>query len=402
MAPDSRERRIVRPFLLWKSLEGPGENAGGTCNVSREAVETFELRHPRGTTRHFYGAGALAAGWAALAPELSGRTLFAVSSRPILDLHGARLEPARRLARSFHLFEVPDGEAAKSAAEAERLWRRMTSAGGKRDSRVIAFGGGSVGDLAGFAAGTFLRGVAWIQVPTTLLAQVDAAVGGKTAIDLAEAKNAVGIFHHPLAVVADADLLATLGPQHVRAGLVEAIKTAAVADARLFDLVEARLDRLLAGEPGALAEVAAGAARAKAALVESDPEEAGARKLLNLGHTLGHAIEAETGYVAISHGDAVAHGLRFALRLSLAAGGDPAFAGRLGRLLERLAVPALPPLGAEALLARVALDKKAREDGLAWVLVDGPGRGRIAATLSPGLVRRELESWLGGPPPDSL
>lgn len=371
--------------------------------MSRDAVETFELRHPRGATRHFYGAGALVAGWAALAPELSGRTVFAVSARRILELHGARLEPVRRFARSFDLFEVPDGEAAKSAAEAERLWRGMASAGGKRDSRVIAFGGGSVGDLAGFVAGTFLRGVAWIQVPTTLLAQVDAAVGGKTAIDLAEAKNAVGLFHHPLAVVADTELLATLSPDHLRAGLVEAIKTAAVADAGLLDLLEVQLDALLGGDPVALAGVAARAARAKAALVEIDPEEAGARKLLNLGHTLGHAIEAEIGYGAIAHGDAVAHGLRFALRLTRAAGGDAAFSDRLDRLLDRLAVPALPRLGIDALLARVARDKKAREDGLSWVLADAPGRGRIAARLSPELVRRELESWLGAAPPgDSL
>jgi 3-dehydroquinate synthase len=267
---------------------------------------------------------------------------------------------------------------------------------------VIAFGGGSVGDLAGFAAGTFLRGVAWIQVPTTLLAQVDAAVGGKTAIDLAEAKNAVGLFHHPLAVVADAELLVTLSGDHLRAGLVEAVKTAAVADEALFVRIEARLDRLLAGDPDALGAVAAGGARAKAALVETDPEEAGERKLLNFGHTLGHAIEAEMGYGAIAHGDAVAHGMRFALRLSTATGADAAFAGRVGLLLDRLAVPALPRLEVDALLARVARDKKAREDALSWVLTGAPGRGRVEARLSPELVRRELRRFLGAGPGESL
>jgi len=362
--------------------------------VSRDTVETFELRHPRGTTRHFYGAGALGAGWAALAPELSGRTVFAISARPILDLHGARLEAARRLAREFRILEVPDGEPAKCAREAELLWRAMSRGGGRRDSVVIAFGGGSVGDLAGFVAGAFLRGVAWLQVPTTLLAQVDAAVGGKTAIDLEEAKNAVGLFHHPLAVLADPEPLATLAPAHLRSGLIEAIKTAAVLDARLLERIEGGLDRLLGGEAGELAAVAAGAARAKAALVEADPEEAGARMLLNFGHTLGHALEAEIGYGAIAHGDAVAHGMRFALRLSRTSGGDPRFGERLDRVLDRLAVPALPRVSADALLARIARDKKARADGLRWVLCDGAGRGRIEAGLPAETVRVELAAFL--------
>lgn len=359
----------------------------------------FGLRHPRGETLHAYGLGALERGLAALAPSLSGRALFAVSSRPILDLHGPRLETAASgLGGSWRVLEVTDGEPAKSVAEAERLWRQLVLAGGRRDSVLIAFGGGSVGDLAGWVAASFLRGVEWLQVPTTLLAQVDAAVGGKTAIDLPEAKNAVGAFHHPMGVVAEAGLLATLPRAELRSGLVEAIKTAALLDLELLERIERDLERLLAGDPETLAPVASSAARAKAALVERDPEESGERRLLNLGHTLGHALEAEIGYGAIAHGDAVAHGLRFALRLSVAEGGDAAFAGRLERLLGRLGVPALPQPGkldVDRLLERVGRDKKARAGGLGWVLVAGPGRGRLDVRLSAERLRGEIDAWLG-------
>jgi 3-dehydroquinate synthase len=359
----------------------------------------FGLRHPRGETRHLYGAGALEGGLAELAPALAGRALFAISSRPVLDLHGARLEAAAAPLGGFaRVLEVADGERAKSVAEAERLWRELARAGGRRDSALLAFGGGSVGDLAGWVAASFLRGVEWLQVPTTLLAQVDAAVGGKTAIDLPEAKNAVGAFHHPLAVIADAGWLATLPRAELRSGLVEAVKTAALLDLALLARLEGDLDRLLAGEPEALAPVAAAAARAKAALVARDPEEAGERRLLNLGHTLGHALEAEIGYGAIAHGDAVAHGLRFALRLSVAGGGDAAFAARVERLLGRLGVPPLPPAGAldvGRLIERIGRDKKARAGGVGWVLVDGPGRGRVDVRLDAGRLRAELDAWLG-------
>lgn len=359
----------------------------------------FELRHDRGVTRHRFGAGVLASSADLLGPILAGRRVFAVSSAPVLALHRERLEALSALAAGFELLEVPDGEAAKTVEEAGRLWRRLAAGGGKRDSVVVAFGGGSVGDLAGFAAGAFLRGVDWIQLPTTLLAQLDAAIGGKTAVDLPEAKNSVGLFHHPRAVVADVELLATLPPAAVRAGLVEAVKTAALLDPELFARIEGDLDRLRAGEAAALAPVAAATARRKAELVESDPREAGDRALLNLGHTVGHALEAEIGYGRIAHGDAVAHGLRFALRLSVAAGGDREFAARLGRLLDRLEVPALPAgLAPAALVARLGRDKKASERGLAWVLLDGPGRGRLERGLPEARIEPELARWLAGDP----
>ncbi len=365
-------------------------------------LESFDLAHPGGVTRHLVGAGALEAAAGALAAELAGRDLFALSSRPILDLHGDRLERFLAAGERQRILEVPDGEAAKTVAQADRVWRELSRSGGRRDSRIVAFGGGSVGDLAGFVAGAFLRGVGWLQLPTTLLAQVDASIGGKTAVDLPEAKNAVGLFHHPVAVVADTDLLATLPRVERRSGLVEAIKTAALLAPDLLDRIERDLERLLDGDPEVLAPVVAATAKAKADLVASDPDESGPRRLLNFGHTLGHAIEAELGYGSIAHGDAVAHGIRFALRLSVREGGDPEFARRLGGLLDRLGVPPLPSLGADALLRRVGRDKKATAAGVAWVVARGPGRGGVVSGLAREALRADLESWLGSRGPDSL
>ena len=364
-------------------------------------IERFELPHPRGSTPHLYGEGAIAAGVAELGPRLAGGSLFVVSARPILDLHASALEPLRDAAATCEVIEVADGEAAKSVDEAERLWRRLSRGGGRRDSIVAAFGGGSVCDLAGFCAGTFLRGVSWIAMPSTLLAQVDAAIGGKTAIDLAEAKNAVGLFHHPHAVLAEPGLLSTLPGVERRSGLVEAIKVGAVVDRELFALLERSIERLLAGDVRALAAVAAAAARAKARLVGADPEEAGARQLLNFGHTLGHALEAEVGYGRIAHGDAVAHGMRFALALSRAAGLTATGAERLQALLDRLGVPGLPALDAARLVTRISRDKKARAEGVGWVLMTGLGEGRFGVLRPPEEVAERLEEFLlarGEPP----
>ena len=360
--------------------------------MSAVELDRFELPHARGVTRHVYGPGAIAAGAAQMEGHLAARSLFLFAVRPVLELHAGELEAVRQRAGRFEVVEIPDGEAAKTIAVAESVWRRLLTAGGLRDSLVAAFGGGSVSDLAGFVAGAFLRGVDWIGIPTTLLAQVDAAVGGKTGVDLPEAKNAVGLFHHPLAVWAEPALLRTLPGEQVRSGLVEVIKVGAILDPGLFDTVERELDALRSADPARLAPVVASAARAKAALVASDPDEQGPRKLLNFGHTLGHALEAEIGYGEIAHGDAVAHGLRFALELSDGRG-DDAFAARLRTLLDRLGVPPLPELDAGRLLERIARDKKARHDGVDWILLAGAGRGEVER-LPPEEVERRLLDFL--------
>ncbi len=360
------------------------------------------LRHPQGETTIVVGAGALAAAEERLAAWLDGRTVFLVTTPRVALLHGARLGWVdRRCARRVTL-EVPDGEAAKTLDEAGRLWLEMLAAGGKRDSRVIALGGGSVCDLAGFAAGCFLRGVEVVHAPTTLLAQADAAIGGKTGVDLPAGKNTVGLFHHPAAVIADVEVLGTLPRRELAAGLVEAAKMALVLDPALFARLEDRLDALLAADPDELAPVVAAAAAAKAAVVERDPAEGDYRRVLNLGHTVGHAIEAALGYGGgLLHGEAVAYGLLFALRLAVGRGLEPATAERMRALLARLGpapLPAADPrLAPAALLAFVQRDKKAREGGIDWVLPTALGGFEITREIGLDAVAAELEGFLGDP-----
>jgi 3-dehydroquinate synthetase len=325
-------------------------------------VERLHLRHPGGVTAVWAGSGALDAARPELAGWVAGRTLFVVSTPRVLALHGRRLAPLRDAAARLHLLQVPEGEAAKSPAVAERLWNEMLLAGGKRDSRLAAFGGGSAGDLGGFVAGCFLR----------------------------------GMFLHPAWVVCDTDLLATLPREELRSGLVEVIKAAALLDPPLLAAVESGLERLLAGDPAALAPVVAAAAAAKIAIVERDPDERGDRRLLNFGHTLGHAIESACGYQGLRHGEAVAYGMLFALRLARRRGLEEAAARRLAVLLGRLELPPLPPLAPAELLARMARDKKARErGGLVWVLPAGIGEG-TAETLVEGVPWDEVEAELRG------
>ncbi|HEX9670789.1 MAG TPA: 3-dehydroquinate synthase family protein [Thermoanaerobaculia bacterium] len=363
------------------------------------------LRHPAGETPVLVGSGALAKGAGELATWLAGRTVFLLSTPRVLDLHGTRLEPLWRAAGRWDVLAVEEGEAAKTPATAERLWSEMIAAGGKRDSRLLAFGGGSAGDLGGFVAGCFLRGIAYAQLPTTLLAQVDAALGGKTGVDLPGGKNTVGLFHHPDFVLADTAVLATLPRAELCSGLVEVVKMGALLDAGLFAAVETDLDRLLAGDSAALTPVVARAAAAKIGVVERDPAERDERRLLNYGHTLGHAIEAALGYAGLRHGEAVAYGILFALRLAErldgAAVGAPPLpaeaAARTRALLARLGLPPLPPLDPDVLLPLLARDKKAREDGLAWVLPAALGSGRIVEEVPPEEVRGALVPFLADP-----
>lgn len=377
---------------------GAGAEAPETPEMP-EMPETWRLalRHPAGVTPILAGASALAAARPELAAWLAGRALFVVSTPRVLAQHGVHLEPLRAAAARSAVLAVAEGEAAKAPATAERLWNEMLAGGGKRDSRLLAFGGGSVGDLAGFVAGCFLRGIAYAQLPTTLLAQVDAALGGKTAVDLPGGKNTVGLFHQPAFVVCDTSLLATLPREELRSGLVEVIKMAALLDPALLDRVDRALPALLAGDRDALGPVVAAAAAAKIRVVEADPDEHGERRLLNFGHTLGHAIESACGYAGPRHGEAVAYGILFALRLALRRGLDPAAAGRIAGLLARLSLPPLPPLDAEDLAARMARDKKATERGLVWVLPAALGQGRIVEDLAWGEVLPELRSFLRDP-----
>ena len=357
----------------------------------------LRLHHPHGTTPVIVGEDALSSVLPELEDWLAGRTAFVASTPRVLALHGERLDVLCRAAAKWVILEVEEGEAAKTVLTAERLWNEMLAAGGKRDSRLLAFGGGSVGDLGGFAAGCFLRGIAFAQIPTTLLAQVDAAIGGKTGVDLPGGKNTVGLFHHPWMVVCDTAVLPTLPREELRSGLVEVIKMAALLDPDLFALVEQRLKTLLRGDPAALGPVVAAAAAAKIAVVERDPAEHGDRRLLNFGHTLGHAIEASCHYSGLRHGEAVGYGILFALRLALRRGLAAEDAKRIHVLVRRLGLPPLPELEPGDLMAVMARDKKARESGLVWVLPRRLGEGWMADGIPADEVLTELGSFLRDP-----
>jgi 3-dehydroquinate synthase len=363
------------------------------------------VEHATGSYPVLVGEGALAAAQddSVVRQLLQDRAAFVVSSREIFALHGERLDSLLGPTASRQRLEVADGEAAKCSAELVRLWEAMLAGGGKRDSVVVAFGGGSIGDLAGFAAGTFLRGVDLLQVPTTLLAQVDSSVGGKTGIDLPAAKNSVGAFVQPGAVVADTSLLETLPPAELRSGFVETVKMAALLDGELF----ARIEREAEAGGALLAEtfpwLVAGSVEMKAAVVQADPFERGPRKLLNFGHTFAHALETATGYEALRHGEAVAYGLLFALELAAElrdAGETPSLladdlAPRLTALLTGLDLPPLPELAVGDVLAAMRRDKKARQAGLTWVLPERLGRGVLVEGVAWERVDRLAERFLG-------
>jgi 3-dehydroquinate synthase len=343
------------------------------------------------------GAGALTEAAGRLGRWLDGRAVFALSDRRVRRLHGGLLEQLAERAGRWRWLTVASGETAKDLATAEDLWQRLLAAGGKRDSRILALGGGSIGDLAGFVAGCFLRGVEYVQLPTTLLAQVDAAVGGKTAVNLPGAKNSVGLFHHPSLVVADTECLTTLPGRELRSGLAEVVKMAALLDTRLLALLERQWERLVEADPEALAPVVAAAVRAKATVVVADPAEAGERRLLNFGHTLGHALEAALGYRKLRHGEAVAYGMLFALRLARRRGLAAKDGDRLRALIRRLGLPALPAVDRAQLLAAMARDKKARESGLCWVLPEALGSGRMVDDVAAAELRAELGAFLSDP-----
>lgn len=354
----------------------------------------LRLRHPGGETPIVVGDGVLSDATAGLVDWVAGRRIFVISSAPILELHAGALEPLSRRAAHWQVLEVQDGEEAKSVGVVADLWDRLLGSGAKRDSRVIAFGGGSIGDLAGFAAGCYMRGLDYVQLPTTLLAQVDAAIGGKTAINLAGAKNSVGLFKHPDLVVADTGLLGTLPLEELRSGMIEVVKMAILSDPQLYSVLETELDELLGGDSAQLAPVVAAAARGKVEIVEKDPTEKGERMLLNLGHTLGHAVEAALDYHTLRHGEAVGYGILFAVRLGARRGLPTAAASRIAGLIERFELPPLPALDPEALLRRIGRDKKVGEDAWRWVLPLDVGQCEIVRDLDASDVRRELEAFL--------
>ena len=322
---------------------------------------------------------------ALLARSLRGRDVMLVSDRNVAPLYADRVAAALQAARpeaQVHRHVLPAGEAAKTLAHFAEVTTALAEARMRRDATLFALGGGVIGDLAGFAAACWMRGIDCVQLPTTLLAMVDSSVGGKTAVDLPQGKNLVGAFHPPRAVIADTAALRTLPPRELRAGLAEVVKYGALGDADFLDWLDGHADALLAMDDAALAEAIARSCAHKAAIVARDPFEHGERALLNLGHTFGHAIETEQGYDGLNHGEAVAVGMVLAAQLSEVLGLAPAAdTARLRALLQRLGLPVALPSGLDPdrLLAHMRLDKKAQADGLRFIVWDGIGRARVLA-----------------------
>jgi 3-dehydroquinate synthase len=315
--------------------------------------------------------------------EQAGQRLFSPSGRFVLvscAAARAAADTVRRVLDGRLLADIPldDREEAKSLAGVLGIADRALAAGLRRDDAVVAVGGGVVSDVAGFAAAILLRGVAWNAIPTTSGAMADAAIGGKTGVDHPAGKNLLGAFHPPRVVLIDPRALVTLPDRDFRAGLVEAFKAAWIADAPLAARAAASLERILAREESPLLDLLAGAARVKAAIVASDPREGGRRRLLNFGHTLGHALEAAGGYRTLRHGEAVAWGIAAALEISRRRCGltEPD-AAAVREVLSRLGPFPEPVRDGATLLPFLERDKKSTAQGMAGVLLESVGRPRI-------------------------
>jgi 3-dehydroquinate synthase len=315
-----------------------------------------------------------------LRPLAAGRMVAVVTDSHVVDLHAAKVCAAlREVAASLVQVVLPAGEANKGFEALNLIFDAMLQARFDRGSLVVAVGGGVVGDMAGFAAAVYQRGIDFVQVPTTLLAQVDSSVGGKTGINHPLGKNMIGAFHQPRSVLIDVDTLQTLPPRELSAGLAEVIKHGAIADAAYFDEVARDLARLRARDPAALTAAIARSCEIKASVVERDEREGGLRAILNFGHTFGHAIEAGMGYGEWLHGEAVGAGMVMATDLSVRLG--LIAPDVLQRLRETVAQAGLPVTGpnwpAQRYIELMSVDKKAEQGTPKFVLLERLGAARV-------------------------
>ena len=323
---------------------------------------------------------------------IGGRHVLVVTNDVVAPLHLDRVV-AGLDGFAHAALVIADGEHHKTLDSAARVFEALAALGASRDATVIALGGGVIGDLAGFAAACWMRGIAFVQMPTTLLAMVDSSVGGKTGVNLAAGKNLVGAFHQPNAVVIDTATLATLPPREYAAGLAEVVKYGAIGDAAFFDWLDAHADALLARDDAAVMQAIATSCRHKAGVVARDEREHGERALLNFGHTFGHALETEAGYGTLLHGEAVAIGMVLAARLSTRLGQAPAMDGeRLASLLVRLGLPTAIPqrFDAARLLERMQLDKKNLSGRLRLVLWSALGSAALVDGVAADLIHSLL------------
>jgi 3-dehydroquinate synthase len=345
------------------------------------------------------GAGLLEQAGSLARPLLRGDRVLVLTDETVARLHLARLQQGLNAAGiTAAVVTVPAGEASKDIAGFPALAERLLGLGVERGTTLLALGGGVVGDLAGFAAATLLRGIDFIQLPTTLLAQVDSSVGGKTGLDTRHGKNLVGAFYQPRLVLADLDALDTLPRRELLAGYAELVKYGLIADAAFYVQLEREAETLLAGRGTGLGPAILQACRMKAEIVAEDEREAGRRALLNFGHTFGHALEAETGYGdRLLHGEAVAVGMALAFETSVRLGHCPAAdAMRATRHLAAIGLPARLDLGRgerfdpDRLIAHMAHDKKVAAGRIGFVLSLGIGSGFVDRSVPLAMIRQVL------------
>jgi 3-dehydroquinate synthase len=345
------------------------------------------------------GEGKLASVGETLRSLRAGGRVAVVTDTHVGPLYAAKVTDSLGRAGFTHrTFTIPAGEESKSVRRLVELWNGFIESGMDRNSTVVAVGGGVVGDLAGFAAATFMRGIRLVQVPTTVVACVDSAVGGKTAVDLESGKNLVGAFHQPAAVLVDPAALRTLPPRELRAGLAEVIKYGVIMDERLFGDLEAGIERLLRSEPDFTGEVIRRCCELKAEVTAQDERDAGRRAILNYGHTVGHALEKVAGFGTLLHGEAVAAGMvaasRIAGKLRLVAGD---VTSRQKVLLERTGLPVtLGQANSAAVIEAMRRDKKTTEGRLNLVLPTRIGQVLVVKDVAPETVAEVLEEMHGG------
>jgi len=321
-----------------------------------------------------------------------------VTNDTVAPLYAERLQAAiAPLYKSVHTVVLPDGENHKDWQTLNLIFDTLLGKGADRKTVLFALGGGVVGDMTGFAAACYMRGVPFVQVPTTLLAQVDSSVGGKTAINHPIGKNMIGAFYQPQRVVCDLDTLQTLPQREMSAGLAEVIKYGPIADMSFLDWMDEHLDALMARDPQALAHAVKRSCEIKAWVVSQDEREGGIRAILNFGHTFGHAIEAGLGFGEWLHGEAVGCGMVMASHLSQRLGlVDEAFVSRFTALIERAGLPIVgPKLGADAYLHHMRVDKKAEAGEIKFVLIDKPGTA-IVRGAPDALVAQVIDDCCAG------
>jgi len=316
---------------------------------------------------------------------VSGPNCLIVSNETVAPLYLDRVLPNFN-GKKIATLELPDGEAHKNLATMQKVLDKLVASRANRDTTVVALGGGVVGDIAGFAAACYMRGVAFIQIPTTLLAQVDSSVGGKTGVNHPEGKNLIGAFHQPQAVMIDIDTLTTLPDRELKAGLAEVIKYGAICDIDFFRWLEENMPALLAKEPAALIYAVRRSCELKAKVVAEDERESGRRAILNFGHTFGHAIEHCLGYGEWLHGEAVAVGMVMAAELSGLSESD---VERLRTLIAAAGLPVSPPaIETDDWLRAMGMDKKVQQGELRFVLLKTLGDSHITSSYDDGRLRQ--------------